>query len=53
MTEPAPLFQVDGASQPVNQTSFEELARLLGQRSGQGAPRPEPDKRSPAILESA
>jgi hypothetical protein len=37
VSEPAPLFQVDGARQPVNQTSFEELARLLGSVLGQSA----------------
>ena len=37
VSEPAPLFQVDGARQPANQTSLEELARLLGSVLGQSA----------------
>lgn len=34
---PAPLFQADGVRPPSNQTSIEELARLLGSVLGQGA----------------
>lgn len=33
---PAPLFQADGVRPPANQTSIEELARLLGSVLGQG-----------------
>lgn len=35
--EPAPLFEVDGARQSANQTSIEELGRLLGSLFGQNA----------------